>query len=436
MPGRQRGERWAKGGASVAAATRVSETPAQAAVTAIKTRIAGLHTRDAEALEQIQREQQVRAKVAVEMIQAKAELDALVAAPMPSGEDPTAWLADELLILILLQVGWRRGCEAVCRRWRGLCQDVALKRQLREGRWEEYAAGRPASRTFHGGRGIIFSLAVGPNEKVYSGSSDRMVRVWSTRDGQLLQTLKGHTDCVHSLAVAQDGTLYSGSWDGSVHVWCGKTGRHLRTLIGHHDGVLALAIGANGDVFSGSGDQMIRVWSGLDGTHIRTLVGHTSNVNALAASPDKVYSGSLDSTIRVWSATNGAHLQTLTGHTDLVAALAVGPDGNLFSGSRDGTVREWCGNDGTHLRSLQCDIDGVKSLAVGRDGRLFVRGYDGIVLLWRSMGRARQSFGPSDTSGVPNPCCLSAAGTLYTEGFVEDDQADSEDEFESFLCMY
>jgi hypothetical protein len=425
-----------KGGGGVAAATRVSETPAQAGITAIKTRIAELNRRDAEALaqiergrEQIEREQRVRDEVAVEMTQATAELEALVAAPVPTGLDPTAWLPDELLILILLQVGWGGGCEAVCRRWHGLCQDVALKRQLREGRWEEYAAGRLRPRTLHGHCGYITSLATGPNDELYSGSGDAMVRVWSTRDGQLLRTLEGHTESVYSLAVAQDGTLYSGSADDTVRVWSGETGIHLRTLTGHTRPIFAVAIGANGNVFSGSCDQTIRAWSGRDGTHLHTLVGHTSYVNVLAASRDKLYSGSLDTTIRVWSATDGAHLQTLTGHTLGVYALAFGPDGNLFSGSQDGTVREWCRKDGTHLRTLQCATDG-ESIAVGRDdGRLFITDTIGRVLVWRSMGASRCIALSSDTTDASAPMCLSAAGTLYT-GFttVPGDHYDESDE--------
>jgi WD40 repeat protein len=429
-----------KGGAGVAAAPRVSDTPPHAAITAIKIRIAELKRRDAEALEliergqdleQIEREQRVRAEVAVEMTQAKAALDALVAAPVPSGEDPTTWLPDELLILILLQVGWKRGCEGVCRRWHGLCQDVAVKRQLRDGRWEEYAAGRPPSRTLHCHRGGVSCLAVGPNEKLYSGShGTAAVRVWSTRDGQLLGTFEGHTSFVISLAVAQDGTLYSGSWDHTVRVWCGQTGIHLRTLTGHTDAVLALAIGAraDGNVFSGSRDRTVRVWSGLDGTHLHTLVGHTGPVAALVATRSKVYSGSGDSTIRVWSATNGTHLQTLTGHTDLVRALVVGPDSNLISGSQDGTVREWCGINGTHLRTLQYGKHGTYTLAVGRDGRLFGRGFfSGTVVVWRSMGSASRSIVDPNPSGAPNSMCLSAAGTLYTEGRIQDDEDDEFD---------
>jgi WD40 repeat protein len=438
MDGRRREKTTMEGGDGVAAATRVGETPAQAEITAIKTRIAELNRRDAEALEQIERgqeqikrDQQVRDEVTVEMPQANAELDALVVAPIPSGDDPTAWLPDELLILILLQVGWRRGCEAVCRRWRGLCQDVALKRQLREDWWEEYAAERLEPRRLHGhrGGGEVTCLAIGHNGKVYSGSKDDMVRVWSTRGGQLLQTLEGHMDWVQTLAVAQDGTLYSGSLDCTVRVWSGENSIHLRTLSGHTSYVYALAIAANGNVFSGSHDRTVRVWSGLDGTHLHTLVGHTQNVSALAASRDKVYSGSLDFTIRVWSATDGAHLQTLTGHTDIVYTLAFGPDGNLFSGSRDKTVRVWCGTDGIHLRTLRCDgTNGVHSLAVGLDGRLFIGGISGIVHTWRALDRTSRCIADYGVTYAPATVCLSAADTLYAAWDFEGDGSDDDDD--------
>jgi WD40 repeat protein len=373
----------------------------------------------------------VRDEVAVEMTQAKAELDAWVAAPIPSGEDPTAWLPDELLILILLHVGWRRGCEAVCRRWHGLCQDVAVKRQLRDGRWEEYAAGRLQPRALHGYWGVVACMALGPNETIYA-LCEHAVRVWSTRDGQLLQTFHGFTS--GPLAVAQDGTLYVAYYDRTVRVWCGQTGNHLRTLTGHTTAIAALAIGANGNVFSGSGDWTVRVWSGRDGAHLRTLVGHTGTVAALAVGRGKVYSGSDDSTIRVWSGDDGAHLQTLTGHTGFVTALALGPDGTVFSRSWDETVRVWSGDDGTHLRTLQCDTaTGITFLAVGQDGTLFVgghrshRGGKGTLEVWRAMGSARRcTFSPGAYI-----LCLSAAGTLYSWNgdVVEDEGWEGWDEF-------
>jgi WD40 repeat protein len=416
-----------------AAAIAVCETPAQAAITAIKTRIAELNRRDTEALEQIergreqiQREQRVRDEVAVEMNQANAELDALVAAPIPAGVDPTAWLPDELLILILLQVGWGRGCEAVCRRWRVLRQDGAMTRQLRDGRWEEYAAGRLEPRRLHGQCKSSTSLAVGPNEKVYAGSTNAMVWVWSTRDGKLLQTLRGHKGSVDTLAVAEDGAVYSGSCDRTVRVWSGEDGTHLRTLTGHADDVCSLAIGANGDVFSGSADTTIRVWSGRDGTHLHMLEGHTSTVCALAVGPDKLYSAANEVTIRVWSISDMVHLQTLEGHTSYVMALAIGPDGDLFSGSLDKTVCVWSAEDGSYLRELECSKN-VFSLAVGPDGTVFTGSDVGDVHMWhsesgeflRSLDCYQARLHPDPMLGSTGPfvsVAVSAAGTLYVGG--------------------
>jgi WD40 repeat protein len=80
---------------------------------------------------------------------------------------------------------------------------------------------------------------------------------------------------VCSRAVGLDGKVYSGSNDTTIRVWSGDDGTHLQTLVGHTRWVLALAVGLDGKIYSGSWDETIRVWSGDDGTHLQTLVGHT-----------------------------------------------------------------------------------------------------------------------------------------------------------------
>jgi hypothetical protein len=422
---------------TAAAAPRlVGERPAHIRIRSIKTCIVELHARDTEARqqierdegqiqrlqEQIQRGQRVRDEVAVEMAAAKAELDAAVAAPVACGVDPTVWLADELLILILLQVGWGGQCRAVCRRWHRLRNDGAVKRQLREGRWEEYAAGWMEPREPNVHVRDTWSLALGPNDRLYSGDFNG-VKIWSSPSGTctLLRTLsvvytEGLEDnpVVLAIAVANGGTIYSGDLDGKIQMWSGESGVNFQTLIGHTSVVKALTIGATGNVFSGSHDKTIRMWCGRNGAHLRTLVGHTKAVRALAVSPEKLYSGSADMSIRVWSATDGAHLQTLTGHTQSVDALALGPDGSLFSGSRDGTVRVWSGIDGSHLRTLPCDA-GVASLAVGRDGMLFVGLVSGALRVWRKPAEGTYLCTLSAPHGCTDPqVAVSAAGTLYT----------------------
>jgi outer membrane murein-binding lipoprotein Lpp len=65
-----------------------------------------------------------REGVQTEMAKVESELEAAVAAPASGGRDPTSWLPDELLIVIMLllplETLCKGQCTAVCRRWRTL----------------------------------------------------------------------------------------------------------------------------------------------------------------------------------------------------------------------------------------------------------------------------------------------------------------------------
>ena len=76
------------------------------------------------------------------------------------------------------------------------------------------------------------------------------------------QAAPGHTDYVYALAI-QDSKLYSGSLDNTIKVWsleAGDFGREITTLSGHTDTVSALAI-QDSKLYSGSDDKTIKVWS-------------------------------------------------------------------------------------------------------------------------------------------------------------------------------
>jgi WD40 repeat protein len=62
----------------------------------------------------------------------------------------------------------------------------------------------------------VLSLAVA-GDKLFSGSYDYTIRVWSLDSLQRVKTLTGHTDAVRTLAVA-GSKLFSGSYDGTVKV--------------------------------------------------------------------------------------------------------------------------------------------------------------------------------------------------------------------------
>jgi hypothetical protein len=74
--------------------------------------------------------------------------------------------------------------------------------------------------TLSGHTNIVMALAI-HDSKLYSGSYDKTITVWSLEAGDFgreITTLSGHTSDVYALAI-QDSKLYSGSWDNTIKVW-------------------------------------------------------------------------------------------------------------------------------------------------------------------------------------------------------------------------
>jgi WD40 repeat protein len=316
-----------------------------------------------------------RDAVQQEIRAAESELDVAVNAPVSGGRDPTEWLPDELMLMVLERLPfatlWSGACERVCERWARLMETTSIVHRKREGRWAAYEAGTIKPRELKGHAGAMYALAVGLNGRVYSGLQDTTIMVWSSESGAHLQTLTGHTDHVYALAVGLDGNIYSGSRDQTVRVWSGASGAHVQTLEGHTHGVLALAVGLDGKIYSGSLDCTIRVWAADTGTHLQTLAGHRGEVRALAVGSDgAIYSGSADFTIRVWSGEDGAHLRTLAVDSG-AHSLAVGLQGRVYSGMGDGTIWVYSADTGSHLQTLLGHENIVRVLVVGSDGNVF-----------------------------------------------------------------
>jgi WD40 repeat protein len=176
----------------------------------------------------------------------------------------------------------------------------------------------------------VRSIAFTPDgSMIATGCDDSAVRLWDATTGELLRTLRGHTDRVYSVSFG-NGMLASASWDTTARIWDVRTGETRHELRRHTGRLWTAAFGPAGDVLATAGDDLvIRLWEPTSGRHLHTLTGHTRGVWSVRFSPsgELLASGGDDGTVRLWSlaAEAPATRAVLLGLPEGWAALA--PDG-------------------------------------------------------------------------------------------------------------
>ena len=83
------------------------------------------------------------------------------------------------------------------------------------------------------------------------GGSSKMLRIYSTSDGELLHDIKKHTNWIFSLEFSPDGVLLaSGDRNGGLHVWESMTGREYLALRGHGGAITAVSWRADSNIIA------------------------------------------------------------------------------------------------------------------------------------------------------------------------------------------
>lgn len=266
--------------------------------------------------------------------------------------------------------------------------------------------------------GGVLSVAVSPDgELIATGDSNGDVHIWHTADGQLLQTLTGHTDWVRALQFSRDScVLVSGSDDQTIRLWdirpwcrdrvrLGEatsplSGQCLKVLSGNTSHAWSIAFSQDETLLaSGSDDGTVWLWDVATGQPTRILQGASQQlILSVAFSPHPDFpfllaGGSGDTSITVWNAQTGEAVNRLMGHTDRVTAVVFSPDGTLLaSASDDHTIKIWQMPSGQCLKTLQGHTDWVTTLHFSPDGTLLASaGRDTSIRLWEvATGQCRQ----------------------------------------------
>ncbi|GLD57098.1 bromodomain and WD repeat-containing protein 3-like isoform X1, partial [Lates japonicus] len=196
--------------------------------------------------------------------------------------------------------------------------------------------------------------------RIFTGSDDCLVKIWSSFDGRLHSTLRGHSAEITDLAVNYENTLIAaGSCDKTIRVWCLRTCAPVAVLQGHSGSITSLqfspfAKGSKRYMLSTGTDATVCFWQ-WDVNNInfsdrphkfteRPRPGVQTVCSSFSPGGIFLATGSTDDVIRIYYLGSGSpeKISELHEHTDKVDSIQFCHSGERFvSGSRDGTARIW-----------------------------------------------------------------------------------------------
>ncbi|XP_074852070.1 bromodomain and WD repeat-containing protein 1 isoform X2 [Carettochelys insculpta] len=196
--------------------------------------------------------------------------------------------------------------------------------------------------------------------RIFTGSDDCLVKIWSTHNGRLLATLRGHSAEISDMAVNYENTMIAaGSCDKMIRVWCLRTCAPVAVLQGHTGSITSLQFSP---MVKGSMRYMVS--TGADGTvcfwqwdvesmkfsnrPVKFTEKPRPGVQMLCSSFSVggmfLATGSTDHVIRMYffGSETPEKIAELESHADKVDSIQFSNSGDRFiSGSRDGTAHIW-----------------------------------------------------------------------------------------------
>ncbi len=172
------------------------------------------------------------------------------------------------------------------------------------------------------------------------GGPAKLVKIYATKDGRLVHSIKKHTDWVTAISYSPDGKLVaSADRNGGVIVWEADKGKEYNVLAGHKGAVTGLSF-MTGVVASASEDATIKLWDVKEGKEIKSWAAHPGGVQSVDFTPDgRLVSCGRDKIARVWDQT-GKQLMASEAFGDIALRAEMAGE-RIVAGDWSGEVRVW-----------------------------------------------------------------------------------------------
>ncbi|XP_048348579.1 bromodomain and WD repeat-containing protein 1 isoform X2 [Sphaerodactylus townsendi] len=235
--------------------------------------------------------------------------------------------------------------------------------------WTRYSSSFPGSMYQHikmhrrilGHLSAVYCVAFDrTGHRIFTGSDDCLVKIWSTHNGRLLATLRGHSAEISDMAVNYENTMIAaGSCDKIIRVWCLRTCAPVAVLQGHTGSITSLqfsplvknsmrymaSTGADGTVCFWQWDPSSMKFNNrpLKFTE-KSRPGVQMLCSSFSVGGMFLATGSTDQVIRMYyfGSEIPEKIAELESHVDKVDSIQFSNTNNRFiSGSRDGTARIW-----------------------------------------------------------------------------------------------
>ncbi|KAG8591030.1 hypothetical protein GDO81_007020 [Engystomops pustulosus] len=212
-------------------------------------------------------------------------------------------------------------------------------------------------------------------QRIFTGSDDCLVKIWSALDGRLLATLRGHSAEISELTVNYENTLIAAaSCVKIIRVWSLRTCAPIAVLQGHSGAVTSLLFsplvkGSARYLVSTGGDATVCLWHwDVDTLQFndrplkfieKSGPGAQMLCSACSAGGMFLAVGGSDHAIRLYyfGNENPEKVSELDDHNDIVDSILFSYNSERFvSGSKDGTARIWSLEE-REWKSITLDMD-------------------------------------------------------------------------------